>query len=131
MSLDRYVDARSPRALLGARLEILGAALLVIALALGVRVAVVLSMLAGQLLMVIGGHCRGASRAGLIAEIATPFLLMLLAAGSVGAGKRGSGTTLFEFTDFGFLLLLLAVTPVSVIVSLWLTRNPDRRRSRR
>jgi len=247
MNLDRYVDARSPKALLGARLEILGAALLVIALALwaardfipdlattrvvataavyiprersvsdlrrafgvatkatrtdaalepeltitpqgssylsvtadtpehakaglaalatavqaafqtsgtrldvspnnsavpvpndrskrvsfGVRVAVVLSMLAGQILLVVGGHSRGAGRAGLFAAIATPFLLMLLAAGSGGTGRRGSGTTLFEFTDFGFLLLLLAVTPVSVIVSLWLTRNPNRGRSRR
>jgi len=98
----------------------------------GMRVAVVLLMLAGQLLMVIGGHARGATSTGLFVSIAAPFVLMLTAAGSPGGPTgRGFGTALFEYTDFTFLAVLLAVTPVAVIVSLWLTRGENRRRTRR
>jgi len=100
MSLDRYVDARSPKALLGARLEILGAALLFIALAPWAARDFIPDLATTR--VVATAVLRGASRAGRFAAIATPFLL-----------------------------LLLAVTPASVIVSLWLTRSPNRRRSRR
>jgi hypothetical protein len=87
----------------------------------GVRAAVVLMMLGAQLLMVIGAHRKGVGRAGLFGRIASPFLLAFFPADS------DSGVS-FPFTDYKFLLVLLVVTPVSVILSLWLTRVPARRR---
>jgi hypothetical protein len=91
-----------------------------------VRAAVVLLMVGAQLMMVFGAYRQGIGRGGLFATIAAPFLLMLLAAPETRQRAAG-GTPLFGDTDFKFLLVLLIVTPVSVILSLWLTRARHRR----
>lgn len=92
---------------------------------LGVRTAMVLLALGGQLLMVIGAHRRGLGRAGLFAAIATPFLVALFPTSSYSRITHREYTSL-RLSDYKFLLVLLAVTPVSVIVSLWLTRRSRR-----
>jgi hypothetical protein len=59
--------------------------------------------------------------AGLFAAMATPFILLIYPSGSGGSGP-GSRYTL-STADWKFVLLLLVLTPVSVILSLWLTRK--------
>jgi hypothetical protein len=87
----------------------------------GVQAAVVLMMLACQLLLVIGAHREGMGRAGLFAAMATPFTLLIYPSGSTGRGPASHYA--LSTADWNFVLLLLALTPVSVIVSLWLTRK--------
>jgi hypothetical protein len=87
----------------------------------GVQAAAVLLMLGSQLLLVIGAHREGMDRAGLFAAMATPFILLIYPSGSSGRGP-GSRFTLAT-ADGNFVLLLLALTPISVILSLWLTRK--------
>lgn len=99
-------------------------------ISLGLRIAVVVLVFAGQLMLVVGAHFQGTGRSGLFATIAMPFVMLLTLAGSGGSGKRGAASGIFEFTDFEFVLVMLAVTPASVIVSLWLTRNSGRRSAR-
>jgi hypothetical protein len=96
----------------------------------GVQGAVVLMMLGAQLLMVIGAHREGMGRAGLFAALATPFTILIFPT----SGGRGIIRNSPTYTaDWNFVLLLLALTPVSVIVSLWLARGsrPDAGRRRR
>jgi hypothetical protein len=104
-------------------------------LSFGVRAAVVLMLLGAQLLLVIGAHRQGIGRAGLFATITTPFLLALFPADSYTRITHRTSVS-FPYTDYRFLLVLLAVTPLSVILILWLTRasrragQPDRRARR-
>ena len=95
----------------------------------GVRVAVVLLLLGGQLLLVVGAHRRGLGRAGLLATIATPFLFGLFPADTYKRAHASHSDLALTYVDYKFVLLLLMVTPVSVIVSLWLTRRSHRRDS--
>jgi hypothetical protein len=90
-----------------------------------VRAAVVFLLLGAQLLMVVGAYRRQIGRGGLFATIATPFLLLLFPTDT----SRGphSNYTRFPYTDYSFLLVLLAVTPMSLILILWLTRAPHGR----
>ena len=83
----------------------------------GVQGAAVLLMLGSQLLLVVGAHREGMGRAGLFAATATPFILLIYPSG--GGGRRYTLST----ADWKFVLLLLVLTPVSVILSLWLTRK--------
>jgi hypothetical protein len=87
----------------------------------GVRAAVVLMMLGSQLLLVIGAYREGMGRAGLFAAMATPFILLIYPSGSPGRGAASGYTA--ATADWNFVLLLLALTPVSVMLSLWLTRK--------
>jgi hypothetical protein len=93
-----------------------------------VPAATILLMLASQMLLVIGAHREGMGRAGLFAALATPFTLLIYpSAGGGGPGFRGHLST----ADWNFVLLVLALTPVSVILSLWLTRKPRAAAGRR
>jgi hypothetical protein len=95
----------------------------------GVQAAVVLMVLGAQLLMVIGAHREGMDRAGLFAAVATPFTIFLFP----GDSNRRRSSNAGLHTDWQFVLLLLAFTPVSVVLALWLTRRsgPDSGRRRR
>ena len=95
-------------------------------IAFGTQAAVLLMMLGGQFLMVIGAHRAGTGRARIFAALATPFIILI---NSVFF-PADSDDVLADFHyavskgEWKFLLLLLAVTPASVILSLWLTRRP-------
>jgi hypothetical protein len=93
----------------------------------GVQAAVVLLMLGAQILIVIGGHREGYGRTGLFAAMATPFIMLLspITAESTAGHIIASGTQTHYF-DWRFTLLLLALTPGSMILGLWLTRRPRR-----
>jgi hypothetical protein len=86
----------------------------------GVEAAVVLMMLGAQLLIVIGAHREGMGRAGLFAALATPFTILIFP--NPGSSSVMNRTQIYP-PDWSFVLLLLALTPVSVILSLWLTRR--------
>jgi hypothetical protein len=91
----------------------------------GVLAAVLLMMLGGQLLIVIGAHREGMHGAGLFAALATPFIILIK---SVYFPEDSDLPADFQFAisqgEWKFALLLLALTPVSVILILWLTRSP-------
>ncbi len=87
----------------------------------GVRAAVVLIILGARILMVVGAHVEGERRAGLFAAIATPFTMLIYPS---GGGRHATDTHSPTFiADWKFVLLLLALTPISAILSMWLTRK--------
>ena len=88
----------------------------------GVRTAMILMMLGCQLLLVIGAYREGAGRRGVFAAITTPFTLLIFP----GTGGKYHVNDPGATTDWKFAFLLLARTPVSVIVGLWLTRRSRR-----
>jgi hypothetical protein len=82
-------------------------------------------MLGGQLLIVVGAHWEGMHRAGLFAALATPFIILIK---SVFFPEDSDDVLAhFKFAasqgEWKFAFLLLALTPVSVILILWLTRR--------
>ena len=87
----------------------------------GVLATLVLIMLGCQLLLVIGAYREGMGRAGIFAAMVTPFLIWILPS----SGDDEYQDLLFggSNTDWKFVLLLLAVTPIAVILGLWLTRK--------
>ena len=94
-------------------------------LSFGVQAAVLLMMLGGQLLIVVGAHWAGMHRAGLFAALATPFIILIK---SVFFPEDSDDVLAhFQFAvsqgEWKFALLLLVLTPVSVILILWLTRR--------
>jgi hypothetical protein len=92
-------------------------------IALALQAVALLMLLGGQLLVVVGAYREGAGRLGLLAALATPFALLFLPSGS-GSRRSSLGTALEP--DWNFVLLLLALTPISIGVGLWLTRTPHR-----
>jgi hypothetical protein len=90
----------------------------------GLRATVVLVILGGQLLTVIGGYRAGWSRASLFAALACPIVIFISASsGSDGARRRTGHGNAIELPDWRFTVLLLALTLVSAILILWLTRR--------
>lgn len=91
----------------------------------GVLAALVLMMLGGQLLAVIGAYREDQGRAGVFAAIIVPFLMMGIPGGNAGSitPRGGSLHTGNVHADWKFLLLLLALTPISVMLGVWLTRK--------
>jgi hypothetical protein len=87
--------------------------------AFGVQAAVVLMILGAQLLIVIGGHREGMDRASVFAALATPFIFLIFPSDSYSRGSHNR----YTHAEWNFVLLLLAFTPISVILSLWLTRK--------
>jgi hypothetical protein len=90
----------------------------------GVKAAVVLMMLGAQLLMVIGAYREGMGRAGVLAALATPFTILIFPT----SGNRYA-TSMHDpvyTADWKFVLLLLALTPIPLILGLWLTRESRR-----
>jgi hypothetical protein len=90
-------------------------------ISLGVRALVVLLMLGAQFLMVIGAYREGVGRAGLLAALALPFTILIYP--STGTSRAMNIHTRVYTADWKFVLLLLALTPISLILSLWLTRG--------
>ncbi len=90
----------------------------------GLRTTVILMILGGQFLTVIGGHRAGFGRAGLLGTLAWPVVVFIAANGDSGGTRRRAGHGQpFELPDWHFVVLFLALTLVSVILSLWLTRR--------
>lgn len=91
----------------------------------GVQAAVLFMILGGQLLIVIGGYREGMGRPALFAAVATPFIILIRTVFL----PDDSDNVLADFQyavsqgEWKFVLLLLALTPVSVILGLWLTRK--------
>ncbi|HLJ47469.1 MAG TPA: hypothetical protein VKU01_15740 [Bryobacteraceae bacterium] len=92
---------------------------------MGVQAGVLLMILAGQLLIVIGGYQADMGRAALFAALAMPFIILIRSV----FFPDDSDDVLADFQyavsqgEWKFVLLLLALTPVSVILALWLTRK--------
>ncbi len=91
----------------------------------GIQAAVLFMMLGGQLLIVVGAHREGMHGAGLFAALATPFIMLIK---SVFLPDDSDDVLAhFQYAvsqgEWKFALLLLALTPVSVILILWLTRR--------
>jgi hypothetical protein len=93
-------------------------------IALGVRIAIVLMMLACQLMLVVGAFWENQGIAGMIAAIATPFTILIFPTSS--SGRRTPSLHETSYTDWKFVLLLLAVTPIALLLGLWLSRGPRR-----
>ena len=93
-------------------------------IALGVRVAVVLLMLTAQVLIVVGAHWEGMGRAGIFGSLATPFTMFIFP--TDGGSRSGSYMTGQSYTDWTFVLVLVAVTPLSILLGLWLSRGSRR-----
>ena len=86
----------------------------------GVVAVVVLTTLGAQLLIMIGAHREGVGWAGILGALSTPFLFLILPSG------EGDLPTSFEElldVEWDLVRLLLAVTPISLILGLWLTRR--------
>jgi hypothetical protein len=94
-------------------------------ISVGVQAALLFMILGGQLLIVIGGYREGMGRAALFAAVAAPFIILIRSV----FFPDDSDDVLADFQyavsqgEWKFALLLLALTPVSVILGLWLTRK--------
>jgi len=98
-------------------------------IAIALRGLIVAMILGSQLLLVVAARMEGEGRAGLLAAIATPFVLVLSGASS-GWRRGGRGVAIDEIADWQFVLLLLALTPLSLLVGLWLGRGSRAARRR-
>jgi len=91
----------------------------------GVQTAMLLMILGGQLLIVMGARRENMDRAGLLAAVATPFIIFIKSV----FFPDDSDDVLADFQyavsqgEWKFALLVLALTPVSVLLGLWLTRT--------
>ena len=97
-------------------------------IAIAVLATIVLLMLGSQLLLVIGAHLEGMSRAGLIAALLMPFTILIYPT-SGGRSAQNYVPNSPAMTDWKFVFLLLALTPISLIVSLWLSRTSRSRKA--
>lgn len=92
--------------------------------------AVVLMLLASQLLIVIGAHRQDYGRASVLAALVMPIVSLILPEDD----ESEYASPLYNFaahSDWKFVLLLIALAPISVGVVLWLTRKPTRRETGR
>src|SRR5215467_1602450 len=69
----------------------------------------------------IGAHREGMGRAGLFAALATPFTILIFP--STETQRSAHIQNPLYTADWTFVFLLLALTPASVLLSLWLTRR--------
>jgi len=97
-------------------------------IAFEVKAGVVLMMMGAQFLIVIGAYREGMGRAGLIAALATPFTILIFPTSSTSRTHLHDAV---RTADWKFVFLLLALTPVSLLLSLWLTRRRSRVRNAR
>jgi hypothetical protein len=84
--------------------------------------AVVVILLTSQLLLVVGSRLEGTGWSGLIAAVATPLPILIFPT-SAGSRAHTYVNQAAATADWKFVLLLLAVTPVSILIGLWLTRR--------
>ena len=84
----------------------------------GVSAALVILMMGAQLLIVIGGYREGMNRTSVLASLAMPFVFMILPESGPQASRFRYTHSPWVHADWRFLLLLLALTPVSVILAL-------------
>jgi len=88
--------------------------------AIGVLAAIVLLMAGCQLLFVLGARIEGAGRAGIIAALATPFTILIFPANTRSMARSGDPIVTADWT---FVLLLLAITPIAILLGMWLSRS--------
>ena len=87
---------------------------------IAVIATMVLLMLAGQLMLVVGSRIEGSGRAGMIAAIATPFTILIFPTSGTSSGHLANPAGM---ADWQFVVLLLALTPIAVILGILLTRK--------
>lgn len=95
--------------------------------ATAIRVVVAVLILGCQLLFVIGARMEGVGVAGMLGALATPFTMFVF---PTSGGNRARSMHNTSYTDWGFVLLLLAMTPLPLLIGLWLNRKPRSRRAR-
>jgi ABC-type multidrug transport system fused ATPase/permease subunit len=95
-------------------------------LSMAVHVALFLLMLGGQFLIVVGAWHEGRGRAGVLVALATPFFFLIIPWTDTAGRTRARTPSTFFIADWHFVLLLLVLTPLAVILGLWLTRRRAR-----